>query len=191
MPKGNQSAHTVSSPEETIGPQDNSESDTYYLPIKVFIANNQERSQKIYLDSGCGQSVINNLSLLKDPKPQNMSVKTFGSNAQITHHGTLNFFGFDIFPVSYDPQGLVSLIFVSQLIDHGLKPIYKNDVCLIKSSSSIVATFQQDGNLYSTQSPTNVAWYSSPRVTKDWHSLYGHPNDEYSRHILPQNNVNQ
>ncbi|MBW0551620.1 hypothetical protein O181_091335 [Austropuccinia psidii MF-1] len=120
-----------------------------------------------------------------------MSVKTFGNDVQITHHSTLNFFGFDIFPVSYAPQGLVNLISVSQLIDHGLKPIYKNDMFLIKHSNSIVATFKQDGNMYSTQSPTNVAWYSSPRVTKDWHSLYGRPSDEYLRHILKQNNVNQ
>ncbi|MBW0557746.1 hypothetical protein O181_097461, partial [Austropuccinia psidii MF-1] len=120
-----------------------------------------------------------------------MSVKTFGSNFQITHHGTLNFFGLNIFPVSYAPQGLVNLISVSQLIDHGLKPIYKNNVFLIKRGNSIVATFQRDGNLYSNQSPINVAWYSSPRATKDWHSLYGHLSDEYLRHILKQNNINQ
>ncbi|MBW0542895.1 hypothetical protein O181_082610 [Austropuccinia psidii MF-1] len=191
MPKGNQPAHAVLSPEETMDPQDNSESDTYYLPIEGFITDHQDRSQKIYLDSGCGRLAINNLSLLKDPKPRNMSVKTFGSNVQITHHGTLNFFVLNIFPVSYAPQGPVNLISVSQLIDHGLKPIYKNDVFLIKHGNSIVATFQQDGNLYSTRSPINGAWYSSPRTIKDWHSLYGHPSDEYLRHILKQNNLNQ
>ncbi|MBW0479220.1 hypothetical protein O181_018935 [Austropuccinia psidii MF-1] len=163
MQKRNQQAHTMSSPEKKIDTQDNSESYMYYLPIEGFITDHQDRSQKIYLESGCGQSVINNLSLLKDPKPRNMSVKTFGNNDQITHHSTLNFFGFDIFPVSYAPQGQVNLISVSQLIDHGLKPIYKNDVFSIKCRNSIVATFQQDGNLHSTQSPTNVAWYSSPR----------------------------
>ncbi|MBW0533516.1 hypothetical protein O181_073231 [Austropuccinia psidii MF-1] len=165
MPKRDQPSHVVSSPEETIDPQDNSESDTYYLCIKRFITDHQDRSQKIYLDSGCGRSVINNLSLLKDPKPQNMSVKTFGNNVQITHHGSLNFFGFNIFPVSYAPQGPVNLISVSQLIDHRLKPIYKNNVFLIKCSNSIVATFKRDGNL--------------------------HPSDEYLRHILKQNDVNQ
>ncbi|MBW0465583.1 hypothetical protein O181_005298 [Austropuccinia psidii MF-1] len=120
-----------------------------------------------------------------------MSVKSHGNNFQITHHGTLNFFGFNIFPVSYAPQGPLNLISVSQLIDHGLRPIYKNDVFLIKCGNSIVATFQRDGNLYSTPSPTNVAWYSSPRAIQDWHSLYGHPSDEYLRHILKQNKVNQ
>ncbi|MBW0513267.1 hypothetical protein O181_052982 [Austropuccinia psidii MF-1] len=54
MPKRNQPAHALSSPEETIDPQDNSESDTYYLPIEGFITDHQDRSQKIYLDSGCG-----------------------------------------------------------------------------------------------------------------------------------------
>ncbi|MBW0519705.1 hypothetical protein O181_059420 [Austropuccinia psidii MF-1] len=57
--------------------------------------------------------------------------------------------------------------------------------------NSIVAKFQQDGNLYSTRSPTNIAWYSSPRVTKDWPSLCGHPSDKYLRHILKKNNINQ
>ncbi|MBW0501637.1 hypothetical protein O181_041352 [Austropuccinia psidii MF-1] len=172
-PKGSQPAHAVSSPEETMDPQDNSESDMYYLPIEGFITDHRDRSQKIYLDSGCGQLVVNNL------------------NVQITHHGTLNFFGFDIFPVSYAPLGPVNLISVSQLIDHGLKPIYKNDVFLIKRGNSIVATFQRDGNLYSTRSLINAAWYSSPRTIKDWHSLFGHPSDEYLRHFLKQNNVNQ
>ncbi|MBW0535832.1 hypothetical protein O181_075547 [Austropuccinia psidii MF-1] len=53
-PKGNQPAHAVSSPEETMDPQDNSESDTYYLPIEGFSTDHQDRSQKIYLNSGCG-----------------------------------------------------------------------------------------------------------------------------------------
>ncbi|MBW0557745.1 hypothetical protein O181_097460 [Austropuccinia psidii MF-1] len=46
-PKGNQPAHAVSSPEETMDPQDNSEADTYYLPIEGFITDHQDRSQKI------------------------------------------------------------------------------------------------------------------------------------------------
>ncbi|MBW0465582.1 hypothetical protein O181_005297 [Austropuccinia psidii MF-1] len=54
VPTRNQPAHAVSSPEETIDPQENSESDTYYLPIEGFITDHQDRSQKIYLDSRYG-----------------------------------------------------------------------------------------------------------------------------------------
>ncbi|MBW0551622.1 hypothetical protein O181_091337 [Austropuccinia psidii MF-1] len=53
-PKRDQPEHIVSSPQETNDPQQKSESDTYYLPIKGFITDHQDRSQKIYLDSGCG-----------------------------------------------------------------------------------------------------------------------------------------
>ncbi|MBW0578346.1 hypothetical protein O181_118061 [Austropuccinia psidii MF-1] len=99
-------------------------------------------------------------------------------------------FGYHISPVSYAPTGPVNLISVLQLVDHGIKPHYKNDTFLIKCGSSIVAAFTRDGNLYSNrrQSQVNLA---HPNEEKDWHTLMGHPSDRYLEHLLTQLGINE
>ncbi|MBW0520811.1 hypothetical protein O181_060526 [Austropuccinia psidii MF-1] len=88
-------------------------------------------------------------------------------------------------PVLFAPKGPVNLISVSQLVNHGIKPHYKNDNFLIKQGNSIIATFTQDGNLYSNQNQSCVNLVEI-KEGRDWHTLMGHPNDKYLEHSLTQ-----
>ncbi|MBW0551568.1 hypothetical protein O181_091283 [Austropuccinia psidii MF-1] len=122
------SANVVSNSEPTLTQPENSDSDSYFLPTEFcFSLSNLDRTL-LFLDSCCGRSVVNKLSVLINPKPCKQDVKTFGSSVEITHTGTFNFFGSQIYPISYAPSGPVNLISVSQLINHGLRPYYKNEV---------------------------------------------------------------
>ncbi|MBW0527816.1 hypothetical protein O181_067531 [Austropuccinia psidii MF-1] len=87
-------------------------------------------------------------------------------------------------------MGSVNLISVSQLVDHGIKPHYKNDTCLIKRGSSVVAAFTRDGNLYSNQhqSQVDLAHFTEE---KDWHTLMGNPSDQYLERLLTQLEINE
>ncbi|MBW0558070.1 hypothetical protein O181_097785 [Austropuccinia psidii MF-1] len=126
-----------------------SDSDAYYLPSESIYAIDYQDRETLYLDTGCGCSVVNHLTLLLNVVKIRKNIKTFGSPVKVTHQGTLNLFGYHIAPVSFAPKGPVNLISVSQLVDHGIKPHYKNDNFLIKQGSSIITTFTRDGNLYS------------------------------------------
>ncbi|MBW0529442.1 hypothetical protein O181_069157 [Austropuccinia psidii MF-1] len=177
------SANVVSNSEPTLNQPENSDSDSYFLPTEsCFSLSNLDRTL-LFLDSGCGRTVVNDLSLLINPKPCKQNVNTFGNSVEITHTGTFNFFGFHIYPVSYAPSGPVNLISVSQLIDHGLRPHYKNDVFLIKRGDSIITTFQRDGNLYSNRSQNSV-YALDNEDDRDWHVIMGHPSDRYLCKIL-------
>ncbi|MBW0500632.1 hypothetical protein O181_040347 [Austropuccinia psidii MF-1] len=177
------SANVVSNSEPTLNQPENSDSDSYFLPTEsCFSLSNLDRTL-LFLDSGCGRSVVNDLSLLINPKPCKQNVNTFRNAVEITHTGTFNFFGFHIYPVSYAPSGPVNLISVSQLIDHGLRPHYKNDVFLIKKGDSIITTFQRDGNLYSNRSQ-NALYALDKEDDRDWHVIMGHPSDRYLSKIL-------
>ncbi|MBW0500630.1 hypothetical protein O181_040345 [Austropuccinia psidii MF-1] len=177
------SANVVLSSEPTLTQPENLDSNSYFLPTEFcFSLSNLDRTL-LLLDSGCGRSVVNNLSLLINPKPCKQSVNTFGNSVEITHTGTFNFFGFHIYPISYAPSGPVNLISVSQLIDHGLRPHYKNDVFLIKRGDSIITTFQRDGNLYSNHSQ-NSAYALNSEDDCNWHVIIGHPSDKYLCKIL-------
>ncbi|MBW0575094.1 hypothetical protein O181_114809 [Austropuccinia psidii MF-1] len=128
-----------------------SDSDAYYLPSESIYAIDYQDRETLYLDTGCGRSVVNNLTLLSNVVKIRKNIKTFGSPIEVTHQGTLNLFVYHIAPVSFAPKGPVNLISVSQLINHGIKPHYKNNNFLIKQGNSIITTFTQDGNLYSNQ----------------------------------------
>ncbi|MBW0512680.1 hypothetical protein O181_052395 [Austropuccinia psidii MF-1] len=99
-------------------------------------------------------------------------------------------FGYHISPVLYVPTGPVNLISVSQLVDHGIKPHYKNDTFLIKRGSSIDAAFTWDGNPYLNQhwSQVNLA---HPHEEKDWNTLMRHPSDRYLEGLLTQLGINE
>jgi hypothetical protein len=91
---------------------------------------------------GATQSCVMNLKLLQDVKPlTNHYLNTFSSSIKATHVGTLKIGEFFINPVLYVPSGCVNVVLATQLIDHGLKPIFKNHRFLIKSGDKVVATF--------------------------------------------------
>ncbi|MBW0465019.1 hypothetical protein O181_004734 [Austropuccinia psidii MF-1] len=99
-------------------------------------------------------------------------------------------FGYHISPVLYAPTGPVNLTSVSQLVDHDIKPHYKNDTFLIKCGSSVVSAFNWDGNLYSNQHQSQVN-LAHPSEEKDWHTLMGHPSDRYLECLLTQLGINE
>ncbi|MBW0531193.1 hypothetical protein O181_070908 [Austropuccinia psidii MF-1] len=162
-----------------------SDSNAYYLPSESIFAIDYQDRKTLYHDTGCGCSVVNNLALLLNIIKVRKIIKTFGSPVGITHQGTPNLFGYHIAPVSFSSKGPVNLISVSQLVDHGIRPHYKNNNFLMKQGNSIVAAFTRDDNLYSNrcQSHVNLAEISEGN---DWHTLMGHPSDKYLQHLLTQ-----
>ncbi|MBW0481938.1 hypothetical protein O181_021653 [Austropuccinia psidii MF-1] len=167
-----------------------SDSDAYYISSEGIFATKYKDRQTLYLDNGCGQSVVNNLTLLSNVTKVNKNIKTFGSSVEVAHQGAWNMFGCHISPMSYAPQGPVNLISVSQLVDNGIKPHYKNEPFLIKRGSSVVAAFTRDENLYSNQNQSQVN-LTHPNEEKDWHTLMGHPNDKYLECLLTQLEINE
>ncbi|MBW0496627.1 hypothetical protein O181_036342 [Austropuccinia psidii MF-1] len=81
----------------------------------------------IYLHSGAGRTVVNDLSLLTNPVLVNKQINTFSQPVKVTLEGTLIFKGVHLHPVYYVPGGPVNLLSVSQLCDHGLKMITKSN----------------------------------------------------------------
>ncbi|MBW0576787.1 hypothetical protein O181_116502 [Austropuccinia psidii MF-1] len=146
-----------------------SDSDAYYLlPENMFATDSQDR-QTLYPNTGCGCSVVNNLALLTNVISVKKNIRTFGSPVKITHQGTLNLFEYHIAPVSFAPKGPVNLISVLQLVDHGIRPHYKNNNFLIKQQNSIIAAFTRDGNLYSNRNHSQVNLADAIKG-RDWHT---------------------
>ncbi|MBW0534081.1 hypothetical protein O181_073796 [Austropuccinia psidii MF-1] len=150
--------------------------------------NNQEL---IYLDSGAGRTVVNNLELLKNPVPVTKHINTFSNPVKVTHQGTLIFKGINLYPVYYVPNGPVNLLSVSQLCDHGMKLISKSNLLLIKYNNRIVDTFHRQGNLFVSRlsSPVNSI-YALPIACEDWHLTLGHPSDSYIKALLKDRKIN-
>ncbi|MBW0572109.1 hypothetical protein O181_111824 [Austropuccinia psidii MF-1] len=69
-----------------------SDSDAYYLPLESIFATDYQDRKTLYLDTGCGCSVVINLALLSNIIEVRKSIKTFGSPFEITHQGMLNLF---------------------------------------------------------------------------------------------------
>ncbi|MBW0585068.1 hypothetical protein O181_124783 [Austropuccinia psidii MF-1] len=95
----------------------------------------------------------------------------------------MNLFGYHIAPVSFEPKGPVNLISLLQLVDHGIRPHYKNNNFRIKQGNSIVAAFTRDGNSYSNQNHSQVN-LADAIEGRDWHTLMGHLNDKYLENLL-------
>ncbi|MBW0555045.1 hypothetical protein O181_094760 [Austropuccinia psidii MF-1] len=98
--------------------------------INAMIGKNHQRL--IYLDSGAGRTVVNDLTLLDNPTPVLKHINTFSNPVRVTHQGTLVFKGVKLYPVYYVPNGPVNLLSVSQLVDHGMKLVSKSNMFLIK-----------------------------------------------------------
>ncbi|MBW0497177.1 hypothetical protein O181_036892 [Austropuccinia psidii MF-1] len=98
--------------------------------VNALIGNNHQ--ELIYLDSGAGRTVVNNLKFLEDPVPVTKRINTFSNPVKVTHQGTLLLKGIKLYPVYYVPNGKVNLLSISQLCDHSMKLISKNNLFLIK-----------------------------------------------------------
>ncbi|MBW0573243.1 hypothetical protein O181_112958 [Austropuccinia psidii MF-1] len=157
-----QAVHLVNE-DKTV--QNNSDSDTFMIQ-EDFIFSTDEN--KIYLDSGVGKLVVNDLSLLTNVMEINHQINTYGNPVHISHQGCLKFKNLSIHPVYYAPNGPVNLLSVSQLLDNGIKPVLKNNNFLLKKASfqAFVAT-----------------------DNKDWHTLLGHPSDSYLNQLLKEGKI--
>ncbi|MBW0565902.1 hypothetical protein O181_105617 [Austropuccinia psidii MF-1] len=161
-----------------------SDSDSFFLEDEVLNIGSGLQNQ-VYLNSGAGRSVVNNLSLLANIIKVNKQVNTYSDPVSITHQGTLSFQGIDISQVYYAPKGKVNLLSVSQVIDHGLKPALKGNSFLIMQGNCILATFNQSGNLFSSEIVSQFAYsFDTPTVKQDWHTILGHPNDTYIKELI-------
>ncbi|MBW0478139.1 hypothetical protein O181_017854 [Austropuccinia psidii MF-1] len=101
----------------------------------------KNHQELIYLDSGAGRTVVNDLTLLENSTPINKHIKNFSNPVKVNHQATLLFKGIKIYPVYYVPNGPVNLQSVSQLCDHGMKLISKDNPFLSKYNNQIVDTF--------------------------------------------------
>ncbi|MBW0533560.1 hypothetical protein O181_073275 [Austropuccinia psidii MF-1] len=131
--------------------------------------NNQEL---IYLDSGAGRTVVNNLKFLEDPVLVTKCINTFSNPVKITHQGTPFFKGIKIYLVYYVPNGPVNLLSISQLCYHGMKLISKR-------------------NLFVSRLPSPVdSIYALPTTCQDWHLKLVHPSDSYIKALLKDFKIN-
>ncbi|MBW0546423.1 hypothetical protein O181_086138, partial [Austropuccinia psidii MF-1] len=116
------------------------------------------------------------------------SINTYGNTVPITHQGTLTFKGIKISPVYYAPSGPVNLLSVSQLLDHGIRPVIKNDCFLLKKEQTIVAAFKREGNLFVSKLEAHKTFFTSNN-DRDWHVVLGHPSDRYLKHLMTTNQI--
>ncbi|MBW0497801.1 hypothetical protein O181_037516 [Austropuccinia psidii MF-1] len=144
-----------------------------------------EESKMIYLDSGEGRSVVDDLRYLTKIIKVKKNLNTYADPVKISHQGTLVFHGIHLSPVYYAPEGRVNLLSVSQIMDHGLKPVFKGSSFLIMKDQRIIATFAQMGNLFATKIHSQLIFAVSPsEIKKDLHTILGHPSDFYSKKLI-------
>ncbi|MBW0510293.1 hypothetical protein O181_050008 [Austropuccinia psidii MF-1] len=166
-----------------------SDSDADVVEDEVLMSGS-EISDQIYLDSGAGRSVVNDLrsptNIIKVQKQTN----TYLEPVNITHQGVLIFQGAHISPVYYAPKGKVNLLSMLQLTDHGLKPVFKGGAFLILQGKRIITKFHCMGNMFATKLQSQCV-FSLPNSEKkrDWHPLLGHPSDEYTKQLLSSKRI--
>jgi hypothetical protein len=85
----------------------------------------------LIVDSGASKSTLCDFHLLVDPKTVNKAINTYSGLISITHVGKYNLGGTMIYPVYYASNGPRNIILASQLEDHGLRVIFKNQLILI------------------------------------------------------------
>ncbi|MBW0550561.1 hypothetical protein O181_090276 [Austropuccinia psidii MF-1] len=104
------------------------------------------------------------------------------------HQGTLTLKSITIHPVYFAPNGPISLLLVSQLLNHGIKPIIKDNVFLLKKGNSILASFKQEENLFASKIQSEKNYMTNTEV-KDWHKILGHPSDSYLKHLFKEGKI--
>ncbi|MBW0572382.1 hypothetical protein O181_112097 [Austropuccinia psidii MF-1] len=90
------------------------------------VVSDSKQTNRLVLDSGASTSTVCNYQLLIDPKPVKMSLRTFSGRTNITHMGKIKLGNVTIYPVLFAPNGGTNLISVSQLEDHGIRLVHKN-----------------------------------------------------------------
>ncbi|MBW0534763.1 hypothetical protein O181_074478 [Austropuccinia psidii MF-1] len=179
----NQSAHMITEPEnKTLS----SDSNVFIVQDStIFSINN---SNKIYLDSGAGKSVVNRLDLLANMTPVQQKINRYGNLVAIMHQGTLTFKSMTIHPVYLAPNGPVNLLSVLQLLDHGIKPVIKDNLFLLKRSNSILVSFKQEGNIFASKIQSDRTYFTNTEI-KDWHTILGHPSDSYLKQLFKDGKI--
>ncbi|MBW0507578.1 hypothetical protein O181_047293 [Austropuccinia psidii MF-1] len=161
-----------------------SDSDTYVVEDEVLNVGSEE-SNMIYLDSGAGRSVVNDLRYLTNIIKVKKHLNTYADPVKISHQGTLVFHGINLSHVYYAPKGKVNLLSVLQIMDHGLKPVLKGGSFLIMKDKRIIATFARMGNLFATKIHSQSIFAVSPsEIKKDWYTILGHPSDLYIKKLI-------
>ncbi|MBW0470027.1 hypothetical protein O181_009742 [Austropuccinia psidii MF-1] len=179
----NQSAHMIIEPEnKTLS----SDSDVFVVQDSPVFS--IDDGNKIYLDSGAGKSVVNRLNLLTNVTPVQQKINTYGNSVAITHQGTLKFKSMTIHPIYFAPNGPVNLLSVSQLLDHGIKPVIKDNLFLLKWGNSILASFKQEGNLFASKIQSDRNYFTNTEV-KDWHMILGHPRNSYLKQLFKDGKI--
>ncbi|MBW0490500.1 hypothetical protein O181_030215 [Austropuccinia psidii MF-1] len=149
----------------------------FYVGEEINHVANSNYNQTFILETGSSTTTISNFELLIEPKPTEISIKTFSGSASITHTGKLNLNGTIIKPVFYAPNGNTNLISLSQLEDQGIRVFHKNQKLILKSSEKIVMEFPRKGKLYiSHTKPLINHVENSPK--KYWHIVAGHPSNK-------------
>ncbi|MBW0481481.1 hypothetical protein O181_021196 [Austropuccinia psidii MF-1] len=139
-----------------------------------------EEPDEIYLYSGAFCSVVNQLGYLSNVVQVKRQVNTYAEPANITYQGTLVFRQIHVSPVYFAPKGKVNLLLVSQLVDHGLKPVFKVGSFCIMCNKKIITMPNQSGNISTSELHSHSIFAFNPQVTKkDWHTVLGHPTADY------------
>ncbi|MBW0463243.1 hypothetical protein O181_002958 [Austropuccinia psidii MF-1] len=185
------SATNLCSINATSGPKDltqqtESDSESFIFEVNALVEKCNQGS--IYLASGAGKTVVNQLLLLEDPKPVKKQINTFSNPVKVTHQGTLNFKGVKIYPIYYVPCGPVNLLSASQLCDHGIKLISKSNLFIVKYSNCIVDTFHREGNLFVSKLQVDSV-HAMPSTAPDWHLNLGHSSDSYIKALLKEGHI--
>ncbi|MBW0554159.1 hypothetical protein O181_093874, partial [Austropuccinia psidii MF-1] len=149
-----QAVHLVNE-EKTV--QNNSDSDTFMIQ-EDFIFSTDEN--KIYLDSGAGKLVVNDLSLLTNVMEINHQINTYGNPVHISHQGRLKFKNLSIHPVHYAQNG---------------------------PGDTLIATFKREGNLFASKIASFQAFVATDN--KDRHTLLGHPSNIYLNQLLKEGKI--
>ncbi|MBW0484380.1 hypothetical protein O181_024095, partial [Austropuccinia psidii MF-1] len=169
---------------ESAGNTQQSDLNTYVVEDEVLNVGSEE-SNMIYLDSGAGRSVVNDLRYLTKIIKVKKHFNTYVDPVKISHQGTLVFHGIHLSPVYYAPKGKVNLLSVSQIINHGLNPVFKSGSFLIIKDKRIIATFNRMGNLFATKIHSQSILAVSPsEIKKDWHLILRHPSYFYIKKLI-------
>ncbi|MBW0504302.1 hypothetical protein O181_044017 [Austropuccinia psidii MF-1] len=156
------------------------------------VVSDSKQTNRLVLDSGASTSTVCNYQLLIDPKLVKMSLRTFAGRTNVTHMGKIKLGNVTIYPVLFVPNGGTNLISVSQLEDHGIRLVHKNQKLLLKSNNSVVMEFPRNGKLYvnhASLKQTPEVNHVKGDIDKDWHIVLGHPSDEYLKKFLKVMNI--
>ncbi|MBW0500504.1 hypothetical protein O181_040219 [Austropuccinia psidii MF-1] len=180
--------NTVSKGNDESGELHQSDCDVYI--IGHILSTESWDQDTIYLDSGAGKSVVNDVRYLMNTVKVNKQVNTFSEPVKITHEGTLVFKGIHISPVYFAPKGPLNLLSVSQLVDNGCKPMYKGESSMIMMKNWVINEFVRCGNLFVTRLH-QPSVYSTEILgsNKDWHNILGHPSDSYIEHLIQSKKI--